>query len=238
MLIGMPPAPLETLDIPVEGMSCQACAITIEKALRAVPGWSSAGRYARLRSCAARAGNAADRKRWRRQYRVRSSTRSSLRGTCAWRTGRPRALSRSRRDVIAIAPHPVVLAHPLGLEHQLALLFSIPVQFIAGWNILSAGLRAALRLAPDMNTLVAMGSLAAWGSAATETLAPGLPGPKHLTRCLILPGARPLAGSRVRRARATRSASAGWCARVSSARQTDRGAAQEVRPGNISSCGQ
>jgi len=253
MLIGMPPAPLETLDIPVEGMSCQACAITIEKALRAVPGvveaqvnyGSRSAHVVRERERASGALIAAAVER--AGYRVPPDLDggSSLSAQLQFgEAAEARALSRSRRDaLIAISLGiPVVLAHPLGLEHQLALLLSVPVQFIAGWSILSAGLRAALRLAPDMNTLVAMGSLAAWGSAAAEILAPGsLPGAEQHLHAAVLILAFVLLGrwleSRVRERSgdAVRSLMELMPAQVSVMRQgkpTDVALA-EVRPGNL-----
>src|SRR5690606_2919941 len=43
-----------------------------------------------------------------------------------------------------------------------------------GRRFYTAGLPALLRLAPDMNSLVAVGTLAAWGYSVVATFAPGL----------------------------------------------------------------
>jgi Cu+-exporting ATPase len=199
MLIGMPAAALEVLEIPIEGMSCQACAQSIEKALLALPGVSQAevnygSRSARVLREPQRAGNeliaAAIQKAG---YQVPSDlgAKDSLWSHAQFgEQAELRALARSRRDawIACGLGLPIVLAHPLALDPQLALLLAIPVQFIAGFSLLSAGLRAALRMAPDMNTLVAMGSLAAFFSAATETLWPGtLPGAEqHLHAAALI----------------------------------------------------
>jgi Cu+-exporting ATPase len=184
MLFGMAPATLERLRFPVAGMTCQACASGVEKALRELPGVVEAHVNFGSRS----AEVLRDRERAPARaiagavaaagYSVPEDLEGPLDQQVAFGDAAERAaLWRARRDAwIALCfGTPVVLAGPLSLDPQLALLLSVPVQFVAGAAILSSGLRAALRLAPDMNTLVTLGSLAAWVSGAVEVLWAGAP---------------------------------------------------------------
>ncbi len=199
MLFDMTIPTLERLEFPVAGMTCQACALTIEKALKSVPGVVEARANFGSRSATVvrERGRANSPAIAAAVARVGYSVPGDLDAPDAVATGfkfsadsEQAALTRVRRDALiaAVFGVPVVLAHPLGLDPQLALLLSVPVQFIAGAGILSAGLRAALRLGPDMNSLVALGSLAAWIAAAAETLRPGsLPGAgEHLHAAALI----------------------------------------------------
>jgi Cu+-exporting ATPase len=198
MLIVMSAPTLERLDIPVAGMSCQACAVTIEKALRAVPGVAEAevnfgSRSANvLRDRGVATGALIAQAVARAGYSVPGDldqSRSTAANVKFSEEAEQRSLARVGRDALiaAIFGTVVMLAHPLHLDPQLALLLSVPVQFIAGGAILSAGARAALRLAPDMNSLVSLGSLAAWSAAALQILRPGtLPGAEQHLHAAVL----------------------------------------------------
>ena len=199
MLFDMDRPTLERLDIPVAGMSCQACAITIEKALRALPGVAEAhvnygSRSASvLRERSVASGALITQAIARAGYSVPGDldqVRSSAADFEFSEQAEARSLARVQRDALiaGIFGAVVMLAHPLGLDPQLALLLSVPVQFIAGAAILALGARAAARLAPDMNSLVSLGSLAAWSAAALEILRPGtLPGAdQHLHAAVLI----------------------------------------------------
>ncbi|HTF89449.1 MAG TPA: cation-translocating P-type ATPase [Planctomycetota bacterium] len=190
---------LERLDIPVAGMSCQACAVTIEKALRAVPGVVEASvnygsRSANVvRDRAVATGEKLAQAVARAGYSVPGdldAARTAASNAKFSEAAEKTSLARVRRDAILAVGFGalVLLAHPLHIDPQLALLLSIPVQFVAGAATLSAGARAALRRAPDMNSLVALGSLTAWSAAATEILRPGsLPGAgEHLHAAVLI----------------------------------------------------
>lgn len=64
------------------------------------------------------------------------------------------------------------------LGHQLnwyiQFVFTSIVLFYPGWNFYKLGLPALLRLAPDMNSLVAVGTLAAYGYSVVATFIPSL----------------------------------------------------------------
>ncbi len=253
MLIDMPSSTLERLEFPLAGMSCQACALTIEKALKSVPGVAEArvnygsrsASVMREREVATGALIAAAVLKagysvpggLDREHSVAASVKFSDQAEAA-------ALTRVRRDALiaAIFGLPVVFAHTLHLDHQFALLLSVPVQFIAGAGILGAGARAAARLAPDMNSLVTLGSLAAWSAAAVETLRPGtLPGAEQHLHAAVLILAFVLLGrwleARVR-GRAGDAVRALFALTPDRVRVLRRGvetevALDEVRPGNL-----
>ncbi len=199
MLIDMGTPSLERLEIPVAGMSCQACAVTIEKALRAVPGVIEAqvnygSRSANvMRDREVATGPLIAQAVARAGYSVPGdldASRSTAANVKFSEQAEQSSLARVQRDALiaTIFGAVVLLAHPLHLDPQLALLLSVPVQFIAGGAILSAGARAAARFAPDMNSLVSLGSLAAWSAAALEILRPGtLPGAdQHLHAAVLI----------------------------------------------------
>jgi cation-transporting ATPase V len=81
----------------------------------------------------------------------------------------------------------VLLAWPLGLAVMVlafgfgddgwarwaALALAAPVQFVAGWPILDSGLARARRLSANMDTLIAIGTLTAFGYSVYELVAGG-----------------------------------------------------------------
>ena len=253
MLIDMLPSTLERLEFPVAGMSCQACAMTIDKSLRSLPGVAEArvnygsrsASVLRERGVATGALIAAAVQKagysvpggLDREHSVAASAKFSDQAEAS-------ALTRVRRDALlaAVFGVPVVFAHALHVDHQFALLLSVPVQFIAGAKILGAGARAAARLAPDMNSLVSLGSLAAWSAAAAETLRPGtLPGAEGHLHAAVLILAFVLLGrwleARVR-GRAGDAVRALFALTPDRVRVLRRGvetevALEEVRPGNL-----
>jgi P-type Cu+ transporter len=181
-------------------MTCQACAMSVEKALRGVEGVEQAevnfgSRTATLvrdpeRATASKLVEAVS----KAGYRIPEESLlggSSIEADLAFSDRAQRSEERRTLRNVLIAGLlglPALLEHPLGLPHGAAWLLSIPIQFLAGWDILSSGMRAALRRAPDMNTLVALGSLVAWTAATVETLSPGaLPGgEEHLHAALLI----------------------------------------------------
>lgn len=179
----------KTLRFPIAGMSCQACAATLEKAISAVPGVESAevsygARSATVRYASERDVPAAVRAAVRRAgYGTPEEDPQGLESQVRFAEQAERAARRALtwRAVLAALLAPIVLfGHVLGLPHASVLVAAALVQFVAGGALLRDGLRNLLRAAPDMNTLVALGSLSAFLSGA---LAPGLPrvlDPAHL----------------------------------------------------------
>ncbi|MEM7305690.1 MAG: heavy metal translocating P-type ATPase [Planctomycetota bacterium] len=176
--------PTERLQIPIRGMTCQACALAVERALARVPGVARAevnygSRTATIERDASRANGPALRAAVERAgYGVPDDAGDAVRSLREDVEFSERAeadeLRRNRRDVL--------LALALGVPTAVAvarddpgpwpLLFATPLVFVAGWRILASGAKAARRGAPDMNTLVGLGSVAAWGSAALAPLFP------------------------------------------------------------------
>ncbi len=83
----------------------------------------------------------------------------------------------------AVVSVPVMLASMHATRHWLPSWLSdwrtqfalaIPVQFVAGWPFLAGAWASVKRRSPDMDTLIAMGTLAAFGYSALATFAPGL----------------------------------------------------------------
>src|SRR5262245_59558917 len=194
----MPATRLERVQIPVAGMTCQACAVSVEKALRSVPGVERAevnfgSRTATLvRDPELASGREISSAVARAGYSVPDAIggERSIEADIEFsERAAERESARARRNlwIATLFGAPSLFAHALGLPHEFAFLASIPVQFVAGWDIVRSGAKAALRLAPDMNTLVALGSLTAWIAAAVSTLAPGvLPGGEEHLHATIL----------------------------------------------------
>jgi Cu+-exporting ATPase len=175
--------------MPIAGMSCQACARTLERVISAVPGVVSAqvsygartatvnhdpdrDVAAGVRTAVRRAGYevpSEDEQGLEAQVRFAERAESDARRALAWRA------------VMAAALAPVaVLGGPFGLPHSIVLGAAATVQFVAGGGLLRSGLRNLLRAAPDMNTLVALGSLSAFLSGALAPWFPRVLDAQHL----------------------------------------------------------
>jgi Cu+-exporting ATPase len=171
----------------VKGMHCASCVARVEQALKSVPGVADASvnlalgraevRFAdkpppleQLTAAVARAGYAAT------PAAQPSQTEPSPRDD--------RLLaSLQRRFIVALILTLPVFA--ISMLHMLPgmpeitfpyrdLLFlalATPVQFWAGWPFLSGAFRILLRGSADMNTLIALGTLSAYGYSAVVTLA-------------------------------------------------------------------
>ena len=69
---------------------------------------------------------------------------------------------------------PALAAIPESVMHPLFFLVATPVQFWAGWRFISPAWRAARHGTSDMNTLVVLGTLAAYGISTVDTFMPTL----------------------------------------------------------------
>ena len=188
-------APQRT-ELSVQGMTCASCVARVERALKAVPGVSQASvnlatekahvqasgvSTAALIDAVARVGYAA-------------VPVAGLPGQDADAAARRDAESSAlRRDLIvaAVFALPVFIlemgAHMVPALHHLILntigsqmnwyiqfVLTTIVLFGPGLRFYRAGVPALLRLAPDMNSLVAMGATAAYAFSVVATFAPGL----------------------------------------------------------------
>jgi heavy metal translocating P-type ATPase len=187
--------PTRPVDLIIEGMTCASCVARVERALKIVPGVTAANvNLATERATvtgtadlASLIGAIAD-----AGYEARAATETAIisEESSAKKTAEEAAL---RRDVLfaAALTLPVFvleMGSHLFMWVHMAVMNSIGMQ--NSWYIQSAlttvvllgpGLRfyrkgfpALARLAPDMNSLVAVGTLAAFGYSLVATFAPGI----------------------------------------------------------------
>jgi len=187
-----------TLTLDIEGMTCASCVGRVERALAAVPGVTSvavnlateqaqvsalggAGQVPELSAAVERIG-----------YKVRS--RAAINDGGAELTARKNAeIAALQRDlalagvltlplfVLEMGGHLYPPFHHwlLGMipSQQLYILYFVlasAVLFGPGRRFLVKGIPALVRLAPDMNSLVALGTLAAYGYSVVATFLPDL----------------------------------------------------------------
>jgi Cu+-exporting ATPase len=175
----------EAVSLPVTGMTCAACASNIERALKRLPGVGAAGvNYATNRATvtfdpAVLAVPAIVEAIRDVGYDVIGSDESGFENTedleQQARDREYRAL-RIRLILATALASPVVV---LGMSHahfpgvngvQLAL--SAPVLFFCGWQFYRGAWKAVRHLTADMNTLIAVGTGAAFAYSLVATIAP------------------------------------------------------------------
>ena len=180
----------ETLRLPIAGMTCASCVRRVEGALAATPGVESASvnlatgeasvvvrgaPLAALREAVARSG-----------YEARPPGGGDADGGAADDpAARERAELRTRALVAGAAALALVSAMawtrlpgldavPERVWRPLFFALATPAQVWAAWRIHAAALRAARHGAATMDTLVSLGTTAAWGYSVLATFAPGL----------------------------------------------------------------
>lgn len=188
----------DSLELGIEGMTCASCVSHVEKALKAVPGVAEASvnlaterarvRFSRgavaladLEAAVRGAG-----------YEPRPIEQSPVQEDRE-RDTRERELNALRRSLLVAAvltvpvfvlemgSHLVPAIHDfvmgtIGMQTSWWLQFALTslVLFGPGLRFFRKGLPAIRRGTPDMNSLVAVGTLAAWGYSVVATFAPGL----------------------------------------------------------------
>src|SRR5690606_6857207 len=195
-----PPTPRSAapaIELAVEGMTCASCVGRVERALRNVPGVRAANvNLATERATVQGAAPvdallaAVDRVGYAAREVRREAAAAEADAGAARREGERRALVRDVALAVALGLPVVVremggplvpamqrwvhgtlgMAGTWWLQGVLATL----VLAMPGRRFFIAGIPALLRGAPDMNSLVAVGTLAAWGYSVVATLAPGL----------------------------------------------------------------
>jgi cation-transporting ATPase V/Cu+-exporting ATPase len=173
-------------EFEVEGMTCGSCAARVERTLASQPGVAAAEVNFATRRARAAIGPgtefgalvAAVRSAG---YELRPAAVGDDRG----RVGDPEAAERRRwawRVVVAWPPTLVVLwlamfSGELMYEpwaRWLQLVLTAPVQFVIGWPFLVEMSRRAVRLSANMDTLIGIGTLAAFGYSTVELVAGGM----------------------------------------------------------------
>jgi Cu+-exporting ATPase len=185
-----PPAPATsplTLTIPIEGMSCASCVARIEQGLQALPGVTRASVNLATERAAV-------------DYQPGTTTPAAIAGSIRAlgytpllpaAPGADAPSPSSREDaagrlfvellIAAALTVPIMvlgmgehlgLTIPQTLSFWAQLLLATPVQFWAGWRFYKGAVAVARHGATDMNTLIAVGTSAAYAYSAAAVLAP------------------------------------------------------------------
>jgi len=186
------PAAPEAVSLPVTGMTCAACAANIERALKRLPGLQEAGvNYATNRATVAFdpsvlsvpaiveairdvgydvLGNAET------GYGTRDAGADDTEDLEEQAREREQRALRRRLALAVVLGVPVVV---LGMAHLRApvfnwvqLLLAAPVLFYCGWQFYRGAWKAFRHRTADMNTLIAVGTGAAFAYSAVATMAP------------------------------------------------------------------
>ena len=185
-----------TTELAVEGMSCASCVGRVERALQTVPGVSTATVNLATERATVRGAVASDvlvAAVGKAGYGARAIDATAPVGedeAAARREADRAALGRDLLLAVALALPVFILemgshllpamqhwvGHTLGMQRSWILQFALTTLVLAvpGRRFYTAGIPALLRLAPDMNSLVAVGTLAAWGYSVVATFAPRL----------------------------------------------------------------
>jgi Cu+-exporting ATPase len=189
---------VETIELGVGGMTCASCVAHVEKALKAVPGvlaasvnlaterasvraLSGPGLSERLRRAVTEAGyeprriesdaGAADRERARRDEEMRK-LRFNLIVSAIFTA--PVFILEMGGHLIPAFHHWIMAAVGEEMLRQLSFLFATLVLFGPGLVFFQKGVPALLRGQPDMNALVAVGTLSAYLYSFVATFLPHL----------------------------------------------------------------
>lgn len=187
------------IRLSVQGMTCAACVGRVERALKKVPGVAEA--VVNLATGEAAVHGADELTLGPLQEAIQKAGYQAHEHPDQARQARQEHQRALRRDLlfagvftlplllISMLPMYSASLHrwqmtlaPMEVWNWLALALATPVQFGAGWRFLRHGWTAARALTPDMNTLVMLGTGAAYGYSLLVCLAPGLfpPGTAHV----------------------------------------------------------
>ena len=183
------------VDLAIEGMTCASCVARVERALTAVPGVTGAS--VNLATERAHVTGVADVAAMIRAIegagydaRLAVSASAVSEGTAARKTAEESALKRDLWIAAALSLPVFVLEmgshlfmwvhvavmNTIGVQNSWYLQFALTTAALIGpgQRFYTKGIPALARLAPDMNSLVAVGTFAAYGYSLVATFAPGL----------------------------------------------------------------
>ncbi len=180
-----------SLTIPIEGMSCASCVAKIEHGLSEVPGVLHASvnlatEKATVEYQPSVAGPAAFEEAIRglgytplmpAAREIETPASKEARKQAAYRQLRTRFWTAAALTVpvmiLSMSEHlRLPIAQPVSFWLQL--LLTTPIQFWAGWQFYKGAWAVARHGTTDMNTLIAVGTSAAYGYSVAATLAPGI----------------------------------------------------------------
>ncbi|WP_119255813.1 heavy metal translocating P-type ATPase [Shinella zoogloeoides] len=184
----------EVLEFPVEGMTCASCIGRVEKALKAVPGVLEATANLAQERARVRFPKGVTSFEELAAAIERSGYKAIRETAAAPEEDRRAAEARTlRRDLLiaAVLTAPLFVmemgAHAFPsfghyIHETLGMQTSRVIQFVLatlvllgpGLRFFRKGIPSLLRLAPDMNSLVVIGTFAAWSFSTVATFAPGL----------------------------------------------------------------
>ena len=184
------------LEVGIEGMTCASCVLRVERAIAAVPGVLSAAVNLATERATIKVTDTSARQTEAIEAAIRKSgyaAKSARITSGAREAAKEEELGKLKRDlaVSTTLTLPIFVAEMGGhlvpsLHHWLMMTFgqatlylsyfvlATIVQFGPGLRFYAKGIPALLRLAPDMNALVVLGSTAAWGYSVVATFAPDL----------------------------------------------------------------
>ena len=174
------------VTLAIEGMTCASCVRTVENALAKVPGVSDASVNLATETARVRGSDGVTIDALVRSVR---SAGYGARERFAGQDDRERAarvaeLASTRRRLIvatvlgalamalSMAPHLVADLEDAPWRAYVLFALATPVQFYAGWPFYRAALSAARHRQTTMNTLVAIGTTAAYATSVVATFAP------------------------------------------------------------------
>jgi Au+-exporting ATPase len=182
---------MTTQTLQIDGMTCASCVARVERALGAVPGVAHAA--VNLATERATVSGSADAAMLAAAVRRIGYEAAPVTAATAPDTRHAEDIAALRRDLVLAAAltlpvfalemgghlvpalHHWVL-HTIGERTSWLIQFALTTMVLAGpgRRFIVKGIPALLRGAPDMNSLVATGTLAAWAYSVTATFAPGL----------------------------------------------------------------
>lgn len=185
----------KTIELDIEGMTCASCVGRVEKALKAVSGVADASvNLATERATVRVAGNAASAATLAEAIKQAGYKASEIAADTAKgdEPDRREAELRGLKISLAIAAiltlpvfvlemgsHMIPAIHDFVMETvgmreswYLQFVLTTLVLFGPGLRFFKKGIPALLRLAPDMNSLVVLGTAAAWGFSVVATFVP------------------------------------------------------------------
>ncbi len=191
-----PAAVVGSVRLRISGMHCASCVSRVESALASVPGVASAAVNLATHRAEIGLARAVDAETLAAAVRAAGYDAHVVTAPVAddaERREREREVAGVRRRfavglgfglVVFVLAHvemlwPGLLRMDAGTVNLLQLLFAIPVQFVAGGGFVAGMVKGFARRAPDMDTLVGLGTLTAFAYSAVATLAPAAVGAHH-----------------------------------------------------------
>ncbi len=189
---GVEPTTRRDVELGIGGMTCGSCAAHVQQALADVPGVDEAEvNFATGRARIALADGEVDPTALVAVVEGSGYTAEILGGgtsSAADRAERAEEEERALRDMwrrrtLLAAPVALFLAstmlfHDVAMESTalrwLAFVLATPVQFYVGWPILSGAVQRARHRSVNMDTLITMGTMAAYGYSVVQLLTGGM----------------------------------------------------------------